>query len=75
MVPLFGCAGCLCDHGLDLVGLAHGVEVTNGVLHGRLDLQNRLVCLPPYLAYPDTDHQVNDLVLDYYAEMAASGVM
>jgi 2,4-dienoyl-CoA reductase (NADPH2) len=41
---------------------------------GKLDLQNRLVCLPLYLAYPDTDHQVNDLVLDYYAEMAASGV-
>jgi 2,4-dienoyl-CoA reductase-like NADH-dependent reductase (Old Yellow Enzyme family) len=42
---------------------------------GKLDLQNRLVCLPLYLAYPDTDHQVNDLALDYYAEMAASGVV
>ena len=41
---------------------------------GKLDLENRLVCLPLYLAYPDPDHQVNDLVLDYYAEMAASGV-
>ncbi len=27
-----------------------------------------------YLAYPDPDHQVNALVLDYYAEMADSGV-
>ena len=42
---------------------------------GKLDLQNRFVCLPLYLVYPDTDHQVNDLVLDYYAEMAASGVV
>jgi 2,4-dienoyl-CoA reductase (NADPH2) len=41
---------------------------------GQLQLKNRLVSLPMYLAYPDPDHQVNDLVLDYYAEMAASGV-
>jgi 2,4-dienoyl-CoA reductase (NADPH2) len=41
---------------------------------GQLLLANRLVSLPMYLAYPDPDHQVNDLVLDYYAEMAASGV-
>ncbi len=41
---------------------------------GQLLLPNRLVSLPMYLAYPDPDHQVNDLVLDYYAEMAASGV-
>jgi 2,4-dienoyl-CoA reductase (NADPH2) len=41
---------------------------------GQLLLENRLVSLPMYLAYPDPDHQVNDLVLDYYAEMAASGV-
>jgi 2,4-dienoyl-CoA reductase (NADPH2) len=39
-----------------------------------LTLRNRLVCLPMYLAYPDPDHEVNDLVLDYYAEMAGSGV-
>jgi 2,4-dienoyl-CoA reductase (NADPH2) len=41
---------------------------------GQLQLKNRLVSLPMYLAYPDPDHQVNDLVLDYYAEMATSGV-
>jgi 2,4-dienoyl-CoA reductase-like NADH-dependent reductase (Old Yellow Enzyme family) len=41
---------------------------------GQLQLKNRLVSLPMYLAYPDPDHQVNDLVLDYYAEMAASRV-
>jgi 2,4-dienoyl-CoA reductase (NADPH2) len=40
---------------------------------GQLQLENRLVGLPMYLAYPDPDHQVNDLVLDYYAEMGASG--
>jgi 2,4-dienoyl-CoA reductase (NADPH2) len=40
---------------------------------GKLQLENRVVCLPMYLAYPDPDHQVNALVLDYYAEMAASG--
>ena len=40
---------------------------------GRLQLENRLVSLPMYLAYPDPDHLVNDLVLDYYAETAASG--
>ena len=41
---------------------------------GPLTLANRIVCLPMYLAYPDPDHEVNSLVLDYYAEMAASGV-
>ena len=40
---------------------------------GTLTLANRIVCLPMYLAYPDPDHEVNDLVLDYYAEMAGSG--
>jgi 2,4-dienoyl-CoA reductase (NADPH2) len=40
---------------------------------GPLHLKNRVVSLPMYLAYPDPDHQVNDLVLDYYAEMADSG--
>ena len=40
----------------------------------QLLLANRIVGLPMYLAYPDPDHLVNDLVLDYYAEMAASGV-
>jgi 2,4-dienoyl-CoA reductase-like NADH-dependent reductase (Old Yellow Enzyme family) len=39
---------------------------------GQLQLDNRLVSLPMYLAYPDPDHQVNALVLDYYAEMASS---
>ena len=41
---------------------------------GSLSLKNRLVSLPMYLAYPDPDNEVNDLVLDYYAEAAASGV-
>ena len=41
---------------------------------GRMDVPNRLVCLPMYLAYADPDHLVNDLVLDFYNEMAASGV-
>ena len=41
---------------------------------GKLQIENRLVSLPLYLAYPDADHLVNALVLDYYAEMAASGV-
>ena len=41
---------------------------------GGLKLGNRLVFLPFYLAYPDVDNQVNDLVLDHYEEMAASGV-
>ncbi len=41
---------------------------------GGLELGNRLVFLPFYLAYPDADNQVNDLVLDHYEEMAASGV-
>jgi 2,4-dienoyl-CoA reductase (NADPH2) len=40
---------------------------------GALRLPNRIVCLPMYLAYPDPDHEVNDLVLDYYSEMAGSG--
>jgi 2,4-dienoyl-CoA reductase (NADPH2) len=40
----------------------------------RTVLPNRLVSLPMYLAYPDPDHEVNDLVLDYYGEAAASGV-
>ena len=41
---------------------------------GAIALANRLVSLPLYLAYPDEDHEVNDLVLDYYRETAASGV-
>ncbi len=40
---------------------------------GPLELKNRVVCLPLYLAYPDPDNAVNDLVLDYYGEMADSG--
>jgi 2,4-dienoyl-CoA reductase (NADPH2) len=40
---------------------------------GPLALRNRVCCLPLYLAYPQTDNEVNDLVLDYYAEMADSG--
>ncbi len=40
---------------------------------GPIALQNRIVCLPLYLAYPEPDNQVNDLVLEYYAEMADSG--
>ncbi len=40
---------------------------------GPLALSNRVVGLPMYLAYPDPDHLVNELVLDYYAEMGASG--
>lgn len=40
---------------------------------GPLILKNRIVCLPLYLAYPGPDNEVNDLVLDYYAEMADSG--
>ena len=40
---------------------------------GPLVLKNRIVCLPLYLAYPGTDNEVNDLVLDYYSEMADSG--
>ena len=39
---------------------------------GPLELANRIVCLPMYLAYPDPDNEVNSLVLDYYSEMAAS---
>lgn len=40
---------------------------------GPLALRNRIVSLPLYLAYPDEDHEVNDLVLDYYLDMAATG--
>ena len=40
---------------------------------GTLELANRIVCLPMYLAYPDPDNEVNSLVLDYYSEMADSG--
>lgn len=40
---------------------------------GPLTLANRIVCLPMYLAYPDPDHEVNSLMLDYYSEMADSG--
>jgi 2,4-dienoyl-CoA reductase (NADPH2) len=40
---------------------------------GQLSLANRVVALPMYLAYPEPDHLVNGLVLDYYAEMGASG--
>ncbi len=40
---------------------------------GPLELANRIVCLPMYLAYPDPDNEVNGLVLDYYSEMADSG--
>ena len=40
---------------------------------GSLPLANRIVSLPLYLAYPDEDNLVNDLVLDYYGEMASSG--
>ena len=40
---------------------------------GPLTLANRIVCLPMYLAYPDPDHEVNSLVLDYYSEVADSG--
>jgi 2,4-dienoyl-CoA reductase-like NADH-dependent reductase (Old Yellow Enzyme family) len=41
---------------------------------GAITLANRIVSLPLYLAYPDEDHEVNDLVLDYYDEIASSGV-
>ena len=40
---------------------------------GPLSLANRIVCLPMYLAYPDPDHEVNRLVLDYYSALADSG--
>lgn len=40
---------------------------------GALALPNRIAALPMYLAYPDPDHFVNALVLDYYAEMGESG--
>lgn len=40
---------------------------------GPIALRNRIVSLPLYLAYPEPDHEVNDLVLDYYGEMADSG--
>jgi 2,4-dienoyl-CoA reductase (NADPH2) len=41
---------------------------------GKIAVANRIVSLPLYLAYPDEDHEVNDLVLGYYDEMASSGV-
>ncbi len=41
---------------------------------GTIQVPNRIVSLPLYLAYPGEDHEVDDLVLDYYDEMAASGV-
>jgi 2,4-dienoyl-CoA reductase (NADPH2) len=41
---------------------------------GKIAVANRIVSLPLYLAYPEEDHEVNDLVLDYYDEIAASGV-
>ncbi len=41
---------------------------------GNLTVANRIVSLPLYLAYPDEDHEVNDLVLDYYDETARTGV-
>ncbi len=41
---------------------------------GSITVKNRIVSLPMYLAYPDDDHEVNQLVLDYYDEIAASGV-
>ena len=40
---------------------------------GALELRNRIVSLPVYLAYSDEDHEVNGLVLDYYDEIARSG--
>jgi len=40
---------------------------------GSIQVPNRIVSLPLYLAYPGEDHEVDDLVLDYYNEMAASG--
>jgi 2,4-dienoyl-CoA reductase (NADPH2) len=40
---------------------------------GGLTVRNRVVSLPLYLAYPGDDHEVNDLVLDYYGEMGDSG--
>ncbi len=41
---------------------------------GNIQVPNRMVSLPLYLAYPSESHEVDDLVLDYYEEMAASGV-
>ena len=40
---------------------------------GTIVVPNRVVSLPLFLAYPDEDHEVNDLVIDSYDEMAASG--
>lgn len=40
---------------------------------GSLDLKNRISMAPLYLGYPDPDNRVNDLTLEHYAEMAASG--
>ena len=41
---------------------------------GRLEVSNRIVSVPMYLAYADEDHKVNDLLLDYYDKVGASGV-
>ncbi len=41
---------------------------------GPLTLPNRIVSLPFYASYPEADNQVNDLVLEFYAEMVDSGV-
>jgi 2,4-dienoyl-CoA reductase-like NADH-dependent reductase (Old Yellow Enzyme family) len=41
---------------------------------GNLQVPNRIVSLPLYLAYPSENNEVDDLVLDYYEEVAASGV-
>ena len=38
-----------------------------------MELANRIVSLPMYLALPDRDNEVNELVLEYYDEMARSG--
>jgi 2,4-dienoyl-CoA reductase-like NADH-dependent reductase (Old Yellow Enzyme family) len=40
---------------------------------GSMELANRIVSLPMYLALPDRDNEVNELVLEYYDEMARSG--
>lgn len=41
---------------------------------GTISVANRIVSLPLYLAYPNEDHEANELVLDYYEEVASSGV-
>jgi 2,4-dienoyl-CoA reductase (NADPH2) len=40
---------------------------------GTIELVNRIVSLPMYLAYPGEDNEVNELVLEHYAQMADSG--